>query len=559
MFKILLLCLLTCCSSFIPKQSEEVIEDHTQVSESYERKVKYNLTSNDDYLCISPVELITSSDFYNSNYFNNGLTFYNAGTIGFTYTLFTNNDSFKRVYAFEVSGNDYGFSNYGVSCSLFKYTLTSVASLNNNRSQSWNVTLTFGTYSFTYDIQIIYDTQSNTIYGVDYIDLISFSGNTSYFLVINDSYLISLFGQGRIDKAYYDGYTSGKLNSGGTYYTVENQTGGLTTYFSVKNDLANSEFLYDFLMADVRSSINDNMSYRSSWYQSGNYSWFPVQNGVIETIIGGVQKSPNIQITDIRLEKYNVVSRRDYFNTIDILQCYYHLYFDSDLNGQYYNHIITIDFSIMSPVSNPPSNNLFGGNLPYWFESCSFTTSINTSYALQLVYIESSLDDTDFQSPFNLNIVRPRMRLIEESEDGNYDLGYNEGYDKGFNLGKQFGDQNGYQRGYDDGVTFGEGTGYQEGYQSGQIAGYDDGYDSGQNAGYQVGYASGLEQAQQSETLALQIFTGVVEVGLLPVNVFLKMFEYEVFGINIAGFVSALMTIAIVVIIIRMVTGKKND
>jgi len=108
-----------------------------------------------------------------------------------------------------------------------------------------------------------------------------------------------------------------------------------------------------------------------------------------------------------------------------------------------------------------------------------------------------------------------------------------------------------YNRGYQ--------KGYQSGYQSGQQIANQTQYNNGKTDGYQLGYADGLSEAQQQDTLALQIFSGCVEVGLLPINVMLRMFEYEIFGINVAGFVSALLTIAIVIIVIRVVTGKKDD
>lgn len=112
---------------------------------------------------------------------------------------------------------------------------------------------------------------------------------------------------------------------------------------------------------------------------------------------------------------------------------------------------------------------------------------------------------------------------------------------------------------------------YNNGYEQGYRVGYDDGYDYGTenptqsvrdsiyNEGRQVGYSDGLQDGLDTDSVALTIFTGFVDVGLLPVNVFLKMFEYEVFGINIAGLMSGVLTIAIVVIIVRVVTGKKND
>lgn len=100
---------------------------------------------------------------------------------------------------------------------------------------------------------------------------------------------------------------------------------------------------------------------------------------------------------------------------------------------------------------------------------------------------------------------------------------------------------------------------YQSGYDSGYAQGRQDGYTDGESNGYQKGYTDGVVYAQDQDQTALTIFTGICTVALLPVNMFLTIFNFEVFGINIGGFISSLLTIAIVVIIIRMVTGKKND
>lgn len=94
-----------------------------------------------------------------------------------------------------------------------------------------------------------------------------------------------------------------------------------------------------------------------------------------------------------------------------------------------------------------------------------------------------------------------------------------------------------------------------DGYNSG----YDAGYSDGVSKGYQEGYSTGYTEADNQDATALSIFTGIINVGLLPVNFFLNMLNFEVFGINIGAIVSATLTIAIVVIIIRVITGKKND
>lgn len=100
--------------------------------------------------------------------------------------------------------------------------------------------------------------------------------------------------------------------------------------------------------------------------------------------------------------------------------------------------------------------------------------------------------------------------------------------------------------------------GYDTGYQAGYGNGYAEGNSDGQSAGYQIGYSDGYQEASDQNSTAVTIFTGICEVGLLPVNVFLGILNFEVFGINIGGFVASLMTIAIVVIVLRVVLGAKS-
>lgn len=97
-------------------------------------------------------------------------------------------------------------------------------------------------------------------------------------------------------------------------------------------------------------------------------------------------------------------------------------------------------------------------------------------------------------------------------------------------------------------------TNYEDGYWDG----YNEGYEDGNNNGYQSGYNDGFTEADNLDSTALTILNGIITVGLLPVNFFLAIFNFEVFNINIGAFVSALLTIAIIVIVVRMVVNGGN-
>lgn len=93
-------------------------------------------------------------------------------------------------------------------------------------------------------------------------------------------------------------------------------------------------------------------------------------------------------------------------------------------------------------------------------------------------------------------------------------------------------------------------AGYQVGYGEGENAGYDNGYDTG--------YADGYTEGVETNGTAFTIFNGIIGIGMLPINVFLAMLNWEVFGINISNFVMSILTLAITIYVISTFTGKKD-
>lgn len=102
---------------------------------------------------------------------------------------------------------------------------------------------------------------------------------------------------------------------------------------------------------------------------------------------------------------------------------------------------------------------------------------------------------------------------------------------------------------------------YNSNYQRGYNDGYVYGIEVGEGRGYNTGYTQGYQDGSSQDEIATSIFVGILDIALLPINMFLRILNFEVFGINIGGFVSALLTIAIVVIIMRIVVsgGNKSD
>lgn len=96
---------------------------------------------------------------------------------------------------------------------------------------------------------------------------------------------------------------------------------------------------------------------------------------------------------------------------------------------------------------------------------------------------------------------------------------------------------------------------YGEGYNNGYTKGNND----GKNDGYAEGYGEGYNDAINVDNQIYTIFNGILHVGLLPVNFFLMMFNFNILGINMAGLVSGLLSVAVVVIIIRLILGGKTE
>lgn len=108
---------------------------------------------------------------------------------------------------------------------------------------------------------------------------------------------------------------------------------------------------------------------------------------------------------------------------------------------------------------------------------------------------------------------------------------------------------------YQSGYYFG----YDDGYEIGKTDGYDEGLAQGEINGYQTGYDYAMEVVGGNAT-ALTIFTGIIDIALVPVNVFLGFMNFDILGINVAGFVSGLLTASMIVIVLRFIFGgKKND
>lgn len=100
---------------------------------------------------------------------------------------------------------------------------------------------------------------------------------------------------------------------------------------------------------------------------------------------------------------------------------------------------------------------------------------------------------------------------------------------------------------YDDGYMHGEQIGYHQGAQDGHASGYEHGYDTGYDEGYDYGYNLGKGAGPTKIDIG-EIITAVPEGAKSIIN---GALGFEIFGINVAGTLTALLVVAIVAFLVK--------
>ena len=113
----------------------------------------------------------------------------------------------------------------------------------------------------------------------------------------------------------------------------------------------------------------------------------------------------------------------------------------------------------------------------------------------------------------------------------------------------------GYYSGYDTGYDHGKADGVAESYPVGREDGYKAGYDVGRAEGYPVGYAQGKID---HESLAEWANVKYLLFAILdaPFYVLSYSLNFELLGINIAGTLISLISLAIIVFILKIILVK---
>lgn len=215
----------------------------------------------------------------------------------------------------------------------------------------------------------------------------------------------------------------------------------------------------------------------------------------------------------------------------------------------------------MSLYYDPSALTYFEARFPSWYGNLLDLASLGyTSFDLisQPTYSEGYADG-----------------LANAPSDGGYDDGYTNGYDQGSIDGYQQGYTDGEKEGYIKGTDFGLEEGYGNGYDQGTIDGYQQGYTEGErigyNDGYELGYSDGNgdgyslgydegeaygwangfgagqnDMAETSDTFKEMVFA----IFDAPSRLIDSMLNFDIFGINLAGLVKTIITLAVVAVIL---------
>lgn len=104
-----------------------------------------------------------------------------------------------------------------------------------------------------------------------------------------------------------------------------------------------------------------------------------------------------------------------------------------------------------------------------------------------------------------------------------------------------------FNDGYITGQNDGYYSGYQNGYNQGKLETSQKAYENGYQEGYSKGYNKGSSDQQS-------LYGYIAAIGEAPANMIQEMFNFEIMGVNVSTVIFALLTTALVVILLKKFT-----
>lgn len=317
--------------------------------------------------------------------------------------------------------------------------------------------------------------------------------------------------------------------------------------------------------------------------------------GVMEFITSTLQEDPDYNDKRLTTKLYTV-GYFDFSNVIDFNDPYEWIHslvsmplfsFGYVMNGMSESSKTFISKYLTVPqrglyniyVNEPTIENYVGTAYPFVFQT-AFTngTVLNDSYYSTLGNLTFKLAYFDYDLFHKSWMLREFYYLITSyvspnfvnTRLGTYGQGYNTGYDEGYNKG--LGDKNdaywegryegyeyGYSQGNSDGYHEGYDVGNNDGYKSGYNEGYDIGYDEGNNYGYNYGHNLGYNDGYEAGSYNAEHYTFLSLIGAVvdaPLGAFKSMFDFDILGVNMTGFLLSLFSISIILVVIKIAMGK---
>lgn len=205
------------------------------------------------------------------------------------------------------------------------------------------------------------------------------------------------------------------------------------------------------------------------------------------------------------------------------------------------------------------SASLQGNVLNLWV-TFRFLDIQNPSNLNTFIYTDITYNDSNFSNPYGTNFS------YQDIDDG-YPYEYildttgiittiNNFYGYGLENGTGASSES-YDEGYSDGYSAGSVAGYSSGFTNGSLVSEETSQQIAQQY-YQNGYQDGYQNGSSEDETVSTIFSGILQVALVPINFFLAIFNFEILGINLSAFLKALFTVAITIIVIRMFIGGNS-
>ena len=359
----------------------------------------------------------------------------------------------------------------------------------------------------------------------------SFEANTQYSLTIT-----KISGANYWAYQFYWNYTD---NTSAKFTNNQGVGNGTYSYTSASNKTLSSITIvlnYEADFKDLMLNKGQSKSYEPygyTYYSQENY------NDALNNDYGIFRLCSSIDLTLTYTDGSNRVNTYSWDNILDLITDKHYI---KCSNGVFSYNNSSLSMDLLGGSSNATAKWQFNFNGTYP-QIKQFPTFIASGYDLryQIVDAQGSLfaydnitnDAVVDLTQYNLKqigyiqlytgAVAIAVNFTSLYFANDYNVAYTNGYNDGYEVGQNEGQENGMD------------LGYQEGFRDGKIEGYDNGYNEA-----------------LGEDISSRGFWGLLNsIMSYPVNMIKSVFNFEFMGINIAGLITFIVSIVIVIFIVH--------